>query len=211
MRKWYPVLLVALTIAVGMYAYPRLPDRVPAHWNVAGKIDRYGSKWAFLLPLPLLLLGLWAALRLLPKIDPWRENYRKFQGTYDLVVNSTLTVIALADVAIVASVLGSPIPFDRVMRGMIGVLLVIMGNVMPRARPNLWFGVRTPWTLTNARVWERTHRFSGYVFVLAGTIAILSAFVPIAIPPRTLGIAGATAAVLILIYSIFVWRQETSK
>lgn len=212
MRKWYPVLLVALTIALGIYAYPRLPDRVPAHWNIHGVIDRYTSKTMFLVPLPLFLVGLWGLLGvLLPRIDPWRENYPKFQGTYDLVVNCVLTIVAMADIAVVGGVLGSPIPFDRVMRGVAGVLLVIVGNIMPRARPNFWFGIRTPWTLTNPRVWERTHRFAGYVFVVAGVLAILSAFVGAAIPSRTLGIAGAAAALLMVIYSYFAWRQEISK
>jgi uncharacterized membrane protein len=211
MRKWYPALLVALTIALGIYAYPRLPDRVPAHWNVHGVVNRYTSRTFFLVPLPLFVLALWGLLRVLPRIDPWRENYPKFQGTYDLVVNCALTVIALADVAVVGRALGSPVPLDRVMPGVVGVLLVIIGNVMPRARPNFWFGIRTPWTLTNPRVWERTHRFAGYVFVLAGVVGILSAFVGASIAPRTVGIAAVAAALIMLIYSYFVWRQEISK
>lgn len=35
-----------------MWLYSRLPNRVPAHWNVHGEIDRHGAPWeaAFLLP-----------------------------------------------------------------------------------------------------------------------------------------------------------------
>lgn len=211
MRKWYPVILTALMIVVAVFAYSRLPDRMPTHWNHKGEITSYGSKWMVVITMPSLLLALWAMLRVLPRVDPWRENYVKFQATYDLVVNCVLTIIALAEVAMLATALGAPIAVDRVIRASAGVLLVIIGNVLPRARPNFWLGIRTPWTLTNARVWERTNRAGGYLLVAAGVLAIGSAVIPINVSARTLGIAGAAAAILTVIYSYFVWRQETSK
>jgi uncharacterized membrane protein len=211
MRKWYPVILTALMIVVAVFAYSRLPDRVPTHWNQKGEITSYGSKWMVVITMPSLLLVLWAMLRVLPRIDPWRENYVKFQATYDLVVNCVLTIIALAEVAVLAAALGAPIAVDRVIRAGAGALFVIIGNVLPRARPNFWLGICTPWTLTNARVWERTNRAGGYLLVAAGVIAIISALIPINVSARTLGIAGAAAAILTVIYSYFVWRQETSK
>jgi uncharacterized membrane protein len=211
MRKWYPVILAALMIVVAVFAYSHLPDRVPTHWNHKGEITSYGSKWMVVITMPSLLLALWAMLRVLPSIDPWRENYVKFQATYDLVVNCTLTIIALAEFAMLAAALGAPIAVYRVIRAGAGVLFVIIGNVLPRARPNFWFGIRTPWTLTNARVWERTNRAGGYLLVAAGVLAIVSAFIPINVPAWALGIAGAAAAILTVIYSYLVWRQETSK
>jgi uncharacterized membrane protein len=47
MRKIYDVLNVvflALTTYTVLSAYPRLPDRIPVHFNITGDPDRWGSK-----------------------------------------------------------------------------------------------------------------------------------------------------------------------
>jgi uncharacterized membrane protein len=47
MRKIYDVLNVvflALTTYTVLSAYPRLPDRIPVHFNIAGDPDRWGGK-----------------------------------------------------------------------------------------------------------------------------------------------------------------------
>lgn len=58
------------------------------------------------------------------------------------------------------------------------VLLGVLGNAMPALRPNWFFGIRTPWTLRDDRVWDRTHRVAGHALVgasilLAGLWAVL--------------------------------------
>jgi uncharacterized membrane protein len=88
---------------------------------------------------------------------------------------------------------------------------VVLGNVMPRARPNWWFGIRTPWTLTNDRVWEKTHRLGGMTFVLAGLLLIVSAFLA---PTAMVGVliaASLGASLIPVIYSYFAWKQEASR
>ena len=33
------VLVIALTLAITVLAYPALPDRIPSHWNIDGEVD----------------------------------------------------------------------------------------------------------------------------------------------------------------------------
>jgi uncharacterized membrane protein len=211
MRKWYPLLLVIAAIVASVIAYPKLPDRVPIHWNFRGQIDGYGSKWMTLVLLPGVLIGLWALLRALPKADPFHENYAKMSGTYDLVVNAGLTVLAAAHLAVLGTTLGLPIDMKRAMPLSVGVLFVVIGNVLPRARRNFWFGIRTPWTLMNERVWERTHRVGGYAMVGAGILCIAAAFLPVDVAAPTLVVVGGAAALGLVLYSYVAWRQETSR
>src|SRR6185503_8795883 len=53
-----------------------------------------------------------------------------------------------------------------------GVLLIAVGNYLGKARRIAVFGVRTPWTLADATVWDRTHRFTGAAMVLGGLVLI---------------------------------------
>jgi hypothetical protein len=56
----------------------------------------------------------------------------------------------------------------RVLGCIAGLFLVITGNELPRLRPNLVWGIRTPQTLGSEIVWRRVHRIAGYVRVLMG-------------------------------------------
>src|SRR3954470_3648446 len=138
-RKWYPLFPIAVMIVFTAIVYPQLPDVIPLHWNSRGDIDGYGPRMQAALLLPVISLGLWALLRALPRIDPRRESYEKFGPTYDLVVNALLTFLPLLQIALLGAGLGWPVPITRVVPGAAGALLILFGNVMPRARPNWWF------------------------------------------------------------------------
>lgn len=211
MRRWYPALLVVITFAASIIVYPRLPARVPTHWNIRGQVDGYGPRWISTFLLPAMLLVVWGLLRFLPRIDPRRANYAKMQGTYDLVVNLTLTLLAALHLVLLGAVAGAPISIARVVPALVGVSLVVIGNVLPRARPNWWFGIRTPWTLSNDRVWERTHRVGGYVMTAIGALAILASILGVTIALAAVGIAAAALGLGLIAYSYFAWKQETSR
>ncbi len=50
----------------------------------------------------------------------------------------------------------------------VGMIMIIFGNFMPRTKPNAAFGLRLPWTLSNEIVWRKSNRFAGYTLMLAG-------------------------------------------
>jgi uncharacterized membrane protein len=211
MRKWYPLSIVLLALAMSAAVYPRLPDQVPTHWDMHGNVDAYSSRAVGAFLLPVILIGIWALMRVLPTIDPRRANYARMRGAYDLVVNATLTVLLLVHAVVLAAMLGARVPINRVLPPLIGVMFIVIGNVLPQARPNWFFGIRTPWTLSNDRVWQRTHRIGGYLFVVCGLLMILSAAFP---PPAAFSImiaGGVLAGLGSVAFSFIAWKQETSK
>src|SRR5665647_2250836 len=58
---------------------------------------------------------------------------------------------------------------------LVGVLFAIIGNMMPKFKNNFFIGIRTPWTLANAEVWNRTHRLAGIMWVFGGLVIIAAA------------------------------------
>jgi immunity protein, SdpI family len=211
MRKWYPVFLVAIAAAASIIVYPKLPDRVPTHFDIRGNPDGFGPRWVPTVIFPVMILALWGLMRGLPKIDPRRANYAKMQDTYDLVVNLVLTMVTALHLLILAGATGSHVPFVRLIPAVVGVAFIAIGNLLPRAKPNWWFGIRTPWTLSNDRVWERTHRVGGYVMSLIGVFAVISSFFATEVAfVAFMAVAGAMTLGLIA-YSYFAWRQETAK
>ena len=113
--------------------------------------------------------------------------------------------------ALLGTALGWPVSMERVVPALVGLQFIILGNALPRARPNWWFGIRTPWTLSSDRVWARTHRVGGYLLAAAGLVLLIAAALP-----RGWTFALGLAAVLSagfgsLVYSYFAWKQERSK
>ncbi len=58
----------------------------------------------------------------------------------------------------------------------VGALLIVLGNYMPKIKPNYFIGIRTPWTLESEAVWNKTHRLGGKVFIAMGMLSMLTAF-----------------------------------
>jgi len=209
LSKWYSLVIVAAAAAMSVLAYPHMPEQVPVHWGISGDPDRWGSRFEGAVLLPLLMLGAWTLMRTLPRIDPRAPSYAKMQSTYDFMVNATLTLLLGVHAMVLAAALGYAVPIARLTPVLVGALFVTLGNVLPRARPNWWFGVRTPWTLSNDRVWARTHRVGGYAMTAAGILVLAGAALPGAWPFAVFIVASAAAAISPIVYSYVAWRQET--
>ncbi|MEM1515464.1 MAG: SdpI family protein [Candidatus Bathyarchaeia archaeon] len=51
---------------------------------------------------------------------------------------------------------------------MLGYYSSIIGILCEDSKRNWFIGIRTPWTLSSDRVWEKTHRLGGKLFKTAG-------------------------------------------
>ncbi len=166
------ILVIVLTLAITVLAYPALPDRIPSHWNINGEVDGYSSTLWGVLIVPLIMVSLTALLFLLPRIDPLRANYQKFRRYYDgfiLVFAAFLFVIQLQ---ILLSGLGYPVSPTLVYPVILGGLFIYLGFLIEHAEQNWFVGIRTPWTLSSEQVWKKTHARGGTLFKIAGIIAI---------------------------------------
>ena len=209
MRKWFPVIPIAGAFVLSAAVYSRLPNPMATHWGIDGAANGYSSRLVGAFIMPVMALAIWGFMRGLPYIDPLRANYAKFQSTYDLMVNAFVTLLALVNVAVLGRSLGWPMPdMGRMMAVLVGAMTLLLGNVLPRARPNWWFGIRTPWTLTSDTVWTKTHRVGGYLMSAAGVITLLSAFLPQRATFVVLMVSLMGASLGSVVYSYFAWREE---
>ena len=57
------------------------------------------------------------------------------------------------------------------------MLFILLGNYMGKIRQNFFVGMRTPWTLSDPEVWNKSQRFAGWMFVIGGLITIIESIV----------------------------------
>jgi len=55
----------------------------------------------------------------------------------------------------------------------LGLMFIIVGNYLPKARQNYTIGIKVPWTLANEENWNRTHRLAGYMWMICGILMVL--------------------------------------
>jgi len=152
------VALVLASFAVGVYVYPQVPDMMPSHWNASGQVDGYMPRLPALFLIPfgsLLLVGLFL---LISKIDPLRRNIASFRGYYDGFVELFAFYLLYIQCLMVASALGYRFNVVQLLFPAAGALFIDMSLLLGKARRNWFIGIRTPWTLSNERVWAETHR-----------------------------------------------------
>lgn len=185
---------------------------VPIHWNVTGEADGFASAWiAFLIgpAVTALIVGLMA---LVPRIEPRRENLHRSAGAYRTMAITLVAFLGVIHAVTVLSGMGVEVPVGAIVGGGIGVLFAIIGNVLATVRSNFMFGVRTPWTLTSERSWDRTHRVVGRLLVVTGVLMVATA-----LTGQLVVVMGVMLVMLAVIlvggtwYSYRVWRTDPER
>jgi uncharacterized membrane protein len=201
--------LILLIFAVTVLTYPQLPDPIVAHWNAAGEADGHMSKFWGMALIPALSLGLTALFFAPPSIDPLRKNYEAFRSYYEGMILVFQGYMLVVQLLIIVWNLGYRISPNIVFPPLIGVLFIYLGFLIEHAEQNWFVGIRTPWTLSSATVWKKTHEVGGKLFKIAGIVALAGLLVPqyaiwfILVPVLAAGIVP-------VIYSYLIYRKENS-
>lgn len=164
-------LIAAAPLGATLFAYTRLPARIPTHWNIDGVADGFGPR-SMIFVFDLMMVALAALWAVLPALSPRRYEVERFGPVW---WRSGLLVVALfayMQAMLLWSLLGGHVRLERAMLGGVALLIVLLGNVLGKVRSNFWFGVRTPWTLASERVWYATHRLAGKTMVAGGLLAL---------------------------------------
>lgn len=209
-REWPLLLILIVTFITAILVYPHMPEQVPIHWNVQGEVDNYGSRLFGTFSLPLLNILMYILFIILPKLDPKRANYSKFDSSYLTIRYSTHLFFALMFGVTAAVSLGYPIQIDKWIPAGVAVLFIVLGNIMGRVRHNYFVGFKYPWTLANEEVWRRTHQFGAKLMVIGGFIALLGVIFTRGSVSFMFLMAGVLVPMIITtIYSYVIYKQIT--
>ena len=201
------VLIVVLTFAVTLLAWPSLPDRVVSHWGPSGEANGSLPKaWGILL-VPFLSAGLAALLLLIPRIDPLRANIEKFRETYEGFILVFLLFFLAVQGFILLWNLGIQVPVGMVLPPALAALYYEIGVLVGQAKRNWFIGIRTPWTLSSETVWAKTHALGGRLFRLAGVVALLGIFFPAFVLLFVLA-PVLLVSVYLVVFSYLEYRRE---
>jgi uncharacterized membrane protein len=187
-----------------------LPDIVPTHYSLSGNADRYGSKYEMLvLPIITILMGffwVWMAKNALKNKEKGAQNLKVLFWS-DIIMTLTYTVITVWFLYMsyyqTEQIYSSDVDFMKILSTCLSIGLILLGNILPKCKPNRLIGIRTKRTLANESTWYKTHRFGGKVYLLGGVLmTILCIFVFNGVTALLLSLSGfIIISILIVIYS----------
>jgi len=197
--------VLAMGYLAGLIAYPKLPgpflDQRPSARILV----------AFTLPTTALVID--TLFRSLWRHDRVRSGNGAFESTYHAIVLRVLLfvlalhVLVMIELTDTMNALGVRLSAGRAVVVLLGVVLVAIGNLLPRTRPNVAVGVRTARTLTNTRLWQHVHRAGGYATVGLGAVIAVTGLV---LTHEALG-AVIGAAALFAAMTVFVTYRKYAR
>lgn len=218
-----------LSLILTALALQFMPDSVPMHYNIAGEIDRWGSKYEnFIFPVIILVMSLfWHAL--ISYYEKKADKASIEKESAEALSNAKVIKIVGVSMASMFTVMqgfllysayteanagatSAYIDIGKVSCILVGVVLMILGNFMPKTKKNHLVGVRVSWSMYNDTTWMKSNRFGAVAMVFAGALTIVTTvFVKamMAVVMLTVYLLAATA--ITLIYSYKVYKIELSK
>lgn len=211
-KELIPVVLVLCMFVVAVSVQDRMPERMASHWNARGEVDGYSSGFIGLYLMPIITLLVLGLFQVIPKIEvlEFRENIVCFEKHFlglKIVLTSFMASIYIVTVAIN---LGYKVPMNYFIIPAISALFYYIGYIMQFIKRNFWIGFRTPWTIANETVWDKTHTLGSKIFRWMGVIMLAGLIVPEKAVWVILVLALGSSA-YILAYSYVVYRREVEK
>lgn len=205
---WITSLLCLLPLVFSAMVYTSLPEQVAIHWNSAGVPDNYVHKAfaAFGLPVLMMAINLFSKARLLE--DPKGAGQSRAIRQIGIWLVPGLSIVLVPVTLSIA--MGVNIPIVLISTLFVGILLIVIGNYLPKSRQNYTIGIKLPWTLNDGENWNKTHHMAGYLYIAGGSLLICCNFI-LSYASAQLFVTMGTIVVLIVVPAIYSYSQYKNK
>lgn len=202
------ILIAAATIA-GLLLWDQFPEQMASHWNENDQVDGYMPKFWGVFLMPLVTLGMFLLFLVIPNIDPLKANIAQFRDTFNLFVTFIIGFMIYVHALTLLWNLGyTNFKLSQAMLPAMGLLFIVIGSLLRKAKRNFFIGIRTPWTLSSDYVWDKTHQLGAVLFTVSGVLAVIGGFFGGMIAFWFLFVPMIGSTIFVLIYSYFLYQKE---
>ena len=172
--------LMFLPLISALIALQFLPEKIPAHYGLNNQVTRWGSKYeALIVPIVTAVLGYFflGIAKFAAKQEENgnnNENVCIVAGIVTLIIFNAMTGYALyAGFHKIENLSSNKFDVNQLLFGILGIAMIITGNIMPKVRMNAITGLKTKWSMKNETTWKKSQRFGGISYIIGG-IAIVA-------------------------------------
>lgn len=174
----FPISIILITFFLAFYFYSRIPtETIATHWGFNGQADGYSSKSSLFL-MPGISVFMLILFLVLPKMDPYKKNFIQFEKYFRTFINIVFLFFFYIYILTLIWNLGNHFNMTQFLVPAISLLFYYAGVLISHAKRNWFVGIRTPWTLSNQQVWDRTHKLGAKLFKIFAVINLSTLFFP---------------------------------
>lgn len=223
-------IIAFIPLIITVILYGSLPEKVPMHFDINWNVDRYGHRSE--------LIFACAAYLLMPLLFSVfiRGFERKAAGTEDekakagfmsnvrvvtvigiftsLILTVTFICILIFMLKTISNT-GTALSYDptRPIVILMGILLMVIGNFLPKTRRNSIVGLKCSWTYYNDVTWQKSNRFAALLIMGLGAFTIAMAMI---MPDALIALfimMGLMFLIMIvsLVYAYRIYKEEIRK
>jgi uncharacterized membrane protein len=145
---------------------------------------------------------------IIPRIDPRKSNIEKFRKYYDNFVLLIIVFLFYIYLLTIFWNMGFRFNMITLLSPAFAILFYYSGVLIENAKMNWFIGIRTPWTLSSEKVWDKTHKIGGKLFKIAGIIAIAGMLFP-SYAIFFILVPMLSAAIYSVVFSYIEYQKET--
>ena len=103
------------------------------------------------------------------------ENYKKYLLLTGVIVQIVFLAVMGIFIAFSIGYSEETQPFDvsKLMMLIVGAMLIVIGNYMPKVEKNSTLGFKSKWAKYNEVTWQKSQRFAGIASCICGAIMML--------------------------------------
>lgn len=175
--------LMFLPLISAFIALQFLPEQIPAHYDLNNQVTRWGIKYeALIVPLVTAMLG-YFFLGIAKVAAKHEENGKNNEnvcivaGIITLIIFNAMTGYALyVSFNKIENLSSNKIDVTQLLFGILGIAMIIIGNIMPKIRMNAVTGLKTKWSMKNETTWKKSQRFGGISYIIGGVVIVVTCF-----------------------------------
>ena len=179
--------LMYLPLISALFALLLLPEQIPAHYGLNNQVTRWGSKYeALIVPIVTAILGYFflgiakTAAKTAAKHEENgnnNENVCIVAGIATLIIFNVMTGYTLyTGFNKVENLSFNKFDINQLLFGILGIAMIIIGNIMPKLRMNAAAGLKTKWSMKNETTWKKSQRFGGISYIIGGVVIVVICF-----------------------------------
>ena len=203
-------IVIAVSLITALYFYNRMPEMMASHWGARGEVNGYMPRFWGVFLMPIISAAMLLLFIFIPIIDPLKANIKKFRKYYDWFILLIIIFMFYIYMLTILWNLGFRFSIVNMLLHALGILFFYAGVLTENAKRNWSIGIRTPWTMSDEKVWEKTNKLGVKLFKISGIIAFLGlffqkyAFLLFIVPV-------ITSAIYLIFYSYFEYAKQNKK
>lgn len=200
-------LIIALSFVASAWLYSQMPQIMATHWDINGQVNGHMDKFWGLFLLPIIMAVTVALMFLVPQIDPLKRNIAKFRGYYDNFILFVSAFFLYIHGLVLAWNTGLEFDMAKAIIPALAAVFWFAGILMEKSKRNWFIGVKTPWTISNDMVWDKTNKLGAKFFKIFAIASLIAMFLP---DFWFLWLIAAliVASIYLVIYSYLLWRKQ---